>query len=146
MCLCVYVSVPVCVRVKYGFTSNIVFPFPFFCNLCRPSRVSFLSRYHLGLKVPDNYSQCFIVVGNERRSWEDGKDLVFDDNLWHWVENHTPQRRIVLFVDFLRDYNNYWINLLSRLVVWLGKFNVKVVDLIRLQNYYHENHIKGMPP
>lgn len=89
--------------------------------------------------MPHNYTDCFIEVNNQRRSWENGKDLIFDDNFWHHVENNTPQRRVVLFVDFLKRYDNIVFDLVNRIFVFLGGFNMKVVDVIRQQNIFHEN-------
>lgn len=54
-------------------------------------------RAHLGLVVPDG---CFIRVGADERTWEEGKLLVFDDSFEHEVWNHSDQVRIVLFMNF----------------------------------------------
>jgi len=54
-------------------------------------------RCHLGITVPDG--DCALRVGDEIRSWEEGKCLVFDDHLEHEAWNHTAQDRLVLIVD-----------------------------------------------
>ena len=54
-------------------------------------------RAHLGLVVPPG---CFIKVGNDERTWEEGKLLIFDDSFVHQVWNHGDQVRIVLFMNF----------------------------------------------
>lgn len=54
-------------------------------------------RAHLPLVVPLG---CYIKVGDEERSWEEGKLLVFDDSYYHQVWNHSGQVRIVLFMNF----------------------------------------------
>jgi len=59
-------------------------------------------RYHLGLKIPTEVDKCWIRVGNTRRSWEEGKSLVFDDTFPHEAMNGTNEVRVVLFVDFKR--------------------------------------------
>lgn len=58
-------------------------------------------RYHLGVQTP-NDDGCFIQVGGSRYSWRDGQDVMFDDTATHWVENNTPNPRVVLFLDIER--------------------------------------------
>jgi len=59
-------------------------------------------RYHLGLIVPRPESLCRIRVGNDVRSWSEGRSLVFDDRHSHEVWNDSDAYRTVLFVDFVR--------------------------------------------
>src|SRR5581483_9460803 len=54
-------------------------------------------RAHLGLVVPQG---CYIRVGPDERTWEEGKVLVFDDSFEHEVFNHSDSVRIVLFMNF----------------------------------------------
>ena len=56
-------------------------------------------RYHLGVDVPEG---CVLRIDEERRSWQNGKSLVFDDSFEHEVWNHSDRPRCVLFVDFER--------------------------------------------
>jgi len=58
-------------------------------------------RYHLGLIVPEG--ECFILVGGEKYSWKEGEDVLFDDTYKHEVWNKTDSRRVVLFIDVLRE-------------------------------------------
>jgi hypothetical protein len=53
-------------------------------------------RCHLGLITPDG---CSIRVGDESRTWHEGKCLLFDDSFVHEVWNPSPSVRIVLIVD-----------------------------------------------
>jgi aspartyl/asparaginyl beta-hydroxylase (cupin superfamily) len=53
-------------------------------------------RCHLGLHVRAN---CGIRVGGMRRTWEEGKCLVFDDSFVHEVWNRGTDARAVLLVD-----------------------------------------------
>ena len=55
-------------------------------------------RGHLGMVVPQG--GCYIRVGPEERTWQEGKMLVFDDSFEHEVWNHTDFVRIVLFMNF----------------------------------------------
>jgi aspartate beta-hydroxylase len=54
-------------------------------------------RCHLGIQAPGG--DCAIRVGDETRTWEEGRCLVFDDFFEHEAWNHTPHDRIVLIVD-----------------------------------------------
>jgi len=54
-------------------------------------------RCHLGLVVPGN---CAIRVGDDTRSWTEGKCLVFDDTIEHEAWNRSDQTRVVLLLDF----------------------------------------------
>jgi aspartyl/asparaginyl beta-hydroxylase (cupin superfamily) len=54
-------------------------------------------RTHLGLICPEG---AWIVVGEERFGWEEGKLLVFDDCIPHYAANQTDADRVVLIVDF----------------------------------------------
>jgi ornithine lipid ester-linked acyl 2-hydroxylase len=59
-------------------------------------------RCHLGVRIPTESAKCRIRVGKEWRSWEKGKVMVFDDSYEHEVDNATSERRVVLFIDFVR--------------------------------------------
>jgi aspartate beta-hydroxylase len=54
-------------------------------------------RCHLGIQVPDG--DCAIRVGEEARTWREGRCLVFDDHFEHEAWNRTSEDRTVLIVD-----------------------------------------------
>jgi aspartate beta-hydroxylase len=54
---------------------------------------------HLPLIVPKG---CWLRVGNERRDWEEGKLLIFDDSFEHEAKNPTGELRIILLFDIWR--------------------------------------------
>ena len=54
-------------------------------------------RCHLGLVVPEH---CGIRVGDETRTWEEGKCMVFDDTVEHEAWNKSDKPRVVLLMDF----------------------------------------------
>jgi aspartyl/asparaginyl beta-hydroxylase (cupin superfamily) len=54
---------------------------------------------HLPLIVPPG---CGFRVGNEVRSWEEGKLLIFDDSIEHEAWNNSAQDRVVLIFDIWR--------------------------------------------
>jgi ornithine lipid ester-linked acyl 2-hydroxylase len=57
-------------------------------------------RCHLGLIVPPH---CGIRVGDETRTWNEGKCMVFDDTTEHEAWNKSDRERIVLIMDFKSD-------------------------------------------
>jgi aspartyl/asparaginyl beta-hydroxylase (cupin superfamily) len=58
-------------------------------------------RYHLGLIIPEG--ECYILVNGEKYSWKEGDHVLFDDTYKHEVWNKTDGRRVVLFIDVLRE-------------------------------------------
>lgn len=43
---------------------------------------------------------CWIEVGGERRSWEEGKALILDTTFEHSTGNESDEDRFVLIIDF----------------------------------------------
>ena len=74
-------------------------------------------RYHLGLKIPSDWENCFIVVDGQKLHWREGKDLMFDDMFLHHVENNTKESRVVLFMDIKRDFKNFMLNAINNIVI-----------------------------
>jgi beta-hydroxylase len=62
-------------------------------------------RYHLGIQIPKDKDNCYIMVNGEKFNWIEGDALVFDDTYKHEVYNNTNERRIVLFIDIERPLN-----------------------------------------
>jgi aspartyl/asparaginyl beta-hydroxylase (cupin superfamily) len=54
---------------------------------------------HLPLIVPQG---CWLRVGNETRSWEEGRLLVFDDSIQHEAKNGSDRERVILLFDIWR--------------------------------------------
>lgn len=59
-------------------------------------------RCHLGLVVPAAAPKCAFRVGDETRSWEEGKFLMFCDAYEHTAWNNTDSKRYILVVDVMR--------------------------------------------
>lgn len=76
-----------------------------------------LLRYHLGLMVPGAEGSCRIRVGDDVRSWKEGKSMIFDDSNEHEVWNETDSYRVVLFVDFVRP-TVFPLSVINRLIIW----------------------------
>lgn len=58
---------------------------------------NFILTSHLGLKVP---KECWIQVGEERKSWEEGKLTTLDTSFEHSTGNPSDSDRHVLIIDF----------------------------------------------
>lgn len=61
---------------------------------------NFILTLHLGLRIPKEEGACWIRVGGERRSWQEGKALVIDTTFEHETGNGSTEDRYVLIVDF----------------------------------------------
>ncbi|USX20869.1 aspartyl/asparaginyl beta-hydroxylase domain-containing protein [Oxalobacteraceae bacterium OTU3REALA1] len=59
-------------------------------------------RCHLGIDVPAPAPKCAFRVGDDIRSWEDGKMLMFCDAHEHTAWNNSDQQRYILVLDVLR--------------------------------------------
>jgi aspartyl/asparaginyl beta-hydroxylase (cupin superfamily) len=78
-----------------------------------------LLRYHLGLRMPSDPTQCLIRVAEDFRHWQEGKSLVFDDSHEHEAWNRAAEARVVLFVDFERP--------LPRPLSWLNRWLLALI-------------------
>ena len=95
---------------------NNPFGFSFFSTLHEKSYIkphhgpmNLRLRIHLPLIVPSDVkpdafsakpqTKCGIRVGNQIRSWEEGKAIVLDDSYEHEVWNETKEMRVILLLD-----------------------------------------------
>lgn len=82
-------------------------------------------RYHLGVEIPvENGKAASITCGGQTYVWKNCEGVLFDDMYLHSVKNPTSQRRVVLYLDILRND--------------IPKF---MVPLYRLTNAYLETHV-----
>jgi aspartyl/asparaginyl beta-hydroxylase (cupin superfamily) len=58
---------------------------------------------HLPLVVPPD---CQLRVGNETRTWEEGKAWVFDDTIEHEAWNRSGETRVILLLEIWRPELN----------------------------------------
>jgi aspartyl/asparaginyl beta-hydroxylase (cupin superfamily) len=49
---------------------------------------NFVLRYHLGLVIPEDRDNCWIKLDDEKYSWKEGEDLLFDDTFTHEVTGY----------------------------------------------------------
>ena len=145
----------------FGNNTEICKYFPITCKLlksvpgCRVSLFSVLDpnkkipphrgpnkcvlRYHLGLIVPKDKTSCFISVNNEKRYWEEGKDMIFDDLYEHYVENNTNEQRVVLFLDIQKKYNIF-LDFFNNILFYFIKNNTTLLDIYNNANNYDKNN------
>lgn len=76
-------------------------------------------RYHLALKVPARAEQCWLDVNGERRHWQEGRSLLFDDSFPHSAANDSDDIRVVLFLDFPRPLPAPW--------AWLNRCVIRLL-------------------
>lgn len=58
---------------------------------------NFILTSHLGLKIPEG---CWMQVGDERRSWQEGKLTTLDTSFEHSTGNPSASERHVLIIDY----------------------------------------------
>jgi aspartyl/asparaginyl beta-hydroxylase (cupin superfamily) len=83
-------------------------------------------RGHLGIQIPGELPEAGIRVGDEEKSWENGKVILFSDAYRHTVWNNTKERRFVLVFDVVRDEfagNKTWV-----CAQCLSALTVKAID------------------
>jgi beta-hydroxylase len=93
-------------------------------------------RYHLGLSIPSDKENCWIMVNGHKYNWTEGDALIFDDTYTHSVLNNTNETRIILFVDILRPMI-FPFNHINRAIV----NNVSTADFIKEINNAAEKSV-----
>jgi len=101
-------------------------------------------RCHMGLVVPGTLPQCGFRVGDETRSWEEGKVFIFNDARLHTAWNNTDHDRFVISFDVMRPEfadRRFWIA--SQV---LGKIWVEVLyqHVGFLRRFFSARPIKGV--
>ncbi len=91
-----------------------------------------LLRGHLGLIVPEPGEDCWIQVGEETATWQEGKCMVFDDTYKHQVQNNTDGVRVILFLDILRPLR-FPGSMVNKLVLQLIRMSPFIQDARRNQ-------------
>jgi len=61
-----------------------------------------IARCHMGVDIPARAPRCGFRVGNETRSWEEGRFLMFNDAHEHTAWNNTNFKRYILVIDVMR--------------------------------------------
>jgi beta-hydroxylase len=87
-------------------------------------------RYHLGLIVPKPEDLCGIRINGEVHHWQAGRSLIFDDTYMHDAWNNSDEIRVVLFVDFKRDYI-FPINMLNNAMIKLIRVSPFITNVLK---------------
>jgi len=61
--------------------------------------LNFVLTMHLGMEIPAS-QEVWIEVAGERRTWDEGKILVFDSSFQHHTVNEGKSAREILLIDF----------------------------------------------
>jgi aspartyl/asparaginyl beta-hydroxylase (cupin superfamily) len=76
-------------------------------------------RYQLAIEVPkDKNNAPFICVNKIRHEWKEGHGFVFDDTFPHKVYNPSSERRIVFYMDIMRDCEDVFLNKLNNFFIY----------------------------
>jgi aspartyl/asparaginyl beta-hydroxylase (cupin superfamily) len=87
-------------------------------------------RYHLGLIIPEPIKLCGIKVDGNIYHWAVGKSLIFDDTCIHQAWNNSMEKRVVLFIDFKREYS-FPINMLNDFMIRLIQMSPFVANVVK---------------
>lgn len=87
---------------------------------------------HLALIVPEDAKNVWIRVAEQRRNWEEGRLLLFDDTRKHEVWNQTGERRVVLLMHIRRPvrWPGAWI---AGSFLWLVRHSPFIRDAYQNQ-------------
>lgn len=117
-------------------------PNVFNCNVSRVQPHSVLKshagesssyiRCHMGIKIPAEAPVTAMHVGEETRSWKEGKVMAFCDGHWHGAVNGADSERLVLIFDvmperlgwYTRQYCALMLALNATLYILPGRFNL----------------------
>jgi aspartyl/asparaginyl beta-hydroxylase (cupin superfamily) len=92
-------------------------------------------RLHLGLVVPGGLPELGIQVGEETRTWSEGRVLAFEDAHRHSVWNRTDHPRVVLVVDVIKEelrHRRRWLSAQAGAGIVLQLADAKVPAVRRL--------------
>lgn len=73
-------------------------------------------RYHLGIKIPKDRTNCFISVDDQIYEWREGEGILFDESYKHFVMNSTGEYRVVLFLD-VKSPLSFPLNLMNEMIL-----------------------------
>jgi hypothetical protein len=92
-------------------------------------------RYHICIETNDNdVNKPYIVCGGTKYEWKTGEGILFDDMFLHQVVNKSDSRRIVLYLDIVRqDLPPFLLNINNM----MAKF---IDDNILLKKFARKQH------
>jgi len=89
-------------------------------------------RYHLGVVIPEN-DKAYIICGNQKYTWERGQGVLFDDMYMHNVTNPSNQKRVVLYLDIIRNYDGF-LNCINHIGIWAIENSVALKLFLKNQH------------
>ena len=92
---------------------------------------------HLAVRVPRDAERCRMDVDGEEVVWREGQSFVFDDTYPHEVWNDTPDRRVILLIQFRRPMR-FGGRILAGLFIWAVKLSPYIQDARRNVAFWEE--------
>lgn len=93
-----------------------------------------IARLMIPLQVPQPSSDVFLCVNEHTLNWEEGVAFGFDDTFPHSVRNQTRGRRVVLYLDIIKDLKSGWRNaLLGKLIRLAGNADYLKAEVARTE-------------
>jgi hypothetical protein len=88
-----------------------------------------LLRYQICIETDDNDpDKPYIVCGGHKYTWKTGEGVLFDDMFNHYVVNNSESRRIVLYLDIIRQN-------LPNFIIKVNNLICKIISQDKLSNY-----------
>ena len=76
-----------------------------------------------------------------------GKDILFDDSVWHFIDNDSKEgRRVAIWVDVVRTDLNFIQNQILKVFLFVAKYlNSEVTDVVNIvNNINYTKKVKGI--
>lgn len=75
-----------------------------------------------------------------------GKDILFDDSIWHFIDNDaTEGRRVAIWADVVRTDLNLWQRIFLRIFMFLAtNLNDEVTDIVKLVDQFDYTKKEGV--
>ncbi|MCD6018324.1 MAG: hypothetical protein K0S53_1445 [Bacteroidetes bacterium] len=94
-----------------------------------------IHRCHLGLVIPCTLPEVGFQAGYEKRSWERGKLLIFNDAAYHKAWNYSTEKRVILIFDVIRSqylHQKLWICSRVNAIMWIQRIEMRYLKLGKL--------------
>lgn len=106
-------------------------------------------RCHLALSIPDTLPFCGFRVGDEWKSWEEGKLLIFVDANHHEAINNSSDNRLIMIIDVIRpEFENkkQWVCATVVTSLFLQKIAEKIPILYKMPLVFQKLLAKCLVP
>jgi aspartyl/asparaginyl beta-hydroxylase (cupin superfamily) len=92
-------------------------------------------RYHICIETnDDDVNKPYIICGGTKYEWKTGEGVLFDDMFLHEVVNKSDSRRIVLYLDILRqDLPSFILNINNKIAAFIDD-NILVKKIVQKQH------------